>query len=126
MTTHTCKDCGCDLSHRPRQARRCAPCVKAYAYVYNKALRAGNPGGTTRTSRKWVKANPEKHEAHKAVTRLLRNGTILRQRCTVCGDAKADAHHDSYKSERWLDVVWLCRLHHKERHRSLEATDGTC
>lgn len=41
-------------------------------------------------------------------------GLLEVQRCVVCGD-KAEAHHEDYTKP--LDVVWLCRKHHKQRHQ---------
>ena len=40
---------------------------------------------------------------------------MTRQPCEVCGNAKAQAHHDDYGKP--LDVRWLCTTHHAEWHR---------
>jgi hypothetical protein len=48
----------------------------------------------------------------------LRIGRLVRETCSKCG-AKAHAHHDDYS--RPLDVLWLCPIHHTERHKELKA-----
>lgn len=54
--------------------------------------------------------------AHNAVKTALRNGTLVRESCEVCGESKVIAHHDDYA--RPLDVRWLCHRHHGEEHRN--------
>lgn len=49
-----------------------------------------------------------------AVRNAVAVGDLKRMPCRVCGAKKAEAHHEDY--DRPLDVVWLCRAHHKERH----------
>ena len=58
-----------------------------------------------------------KRLTHAAVQMAIRNGKLKRMPCMICGNEKTDAHHDNYS--RPLDVVWLCRLHHAERHKSM-------
>lgn len=53
--------------------------------------------------------------AHNAVKKALAEGGLTREPCEVCGDA-GQAHHDSYHPSRWLDVRWLCGIHHREWH----------
>lgn len=59
---------------------------------------------------------PEKKAAHAAVKYALKTGELERKPCERCG-AKAEAHHDDYNKP--LEVMWLCRIHHAERHREL-------
>jgi hypothetical protein len=40
--------------------------------------------------------------------------------CVVCGNPKTDGHHEDYS--KVLDVVWLCRKHHMERHDELRVS----
>jgi formylmethanofuran dehydrogenase subunit E len=40
---------------------------------------------------------------------------LARLACEVCGDKKAEAHHDDYSKP--LDVRWLCTTHHAEWHK---------
>ncbi|KKM26317.1 hypothetical protein LCGC14_1585970 [marine sediment metagenome] len=55
-----------------------------------------------------------KLRANWMVARSIKTGKIMTQPCMVCGDEKAEAHHDSYTKDNWLIVRWLCRKHHYE------------
>ncbi len=59
---------------------------------------------------------PERAAAGRAVAREVRSGRMKRRPCEVCGDQNSHAHHNDYSKP--LDVVWLCRAHHRERHCS--------
>lgn len=67
--------------------------------------------------------NAELHfEAHKAVSRAIRKGSLLPQPCVVCGrrvvgGRKTEAHHPNYSEP--LNIVWLCQQHHVAEHRRL-------
>lgn len=66
--------------------------------------------------RAWQLRNPEKRRAHEILNRAVRRGEVSRQPCEVCGaTATVDGHHEDYS--RPLEVTWLCRTHHKRRHR---------
>jgi hypothetical protein len=68
-------------------------------------------------NRAWFKKNPPPYnEARYARAKAgvyLRRGKLERFPCEVCG-APAQMHHDDYS--RPLEVKWLCRAHHLERH----------
>ena len=49
-----------------------------------------------------------------AVFRAIKTGRLKRLPCEVCGYSPADAHHEDYSLP--LDVVWLCRYHHRILH----------
>ncbi|ARG95504.1 hypothetical protein B1T50_04685 [Mycobacterium kansasii] len=68
-------------------------------------------------TRRWRAKNPEKRRAHRKVELAIKAGRMASQSCQVCGDAKSQAHHDDYSKP--LEVVWLCALHHKARHKYL-------
>jgi hypothetical protein len=41
---------------------------------------------------------------------------LIQGPCSICGEQKTiHAHHDDYTKP--LDVIWLCRKHHQERHK---------
>jgi hypothetical protein len=89
-----------------------------------RARRANNPGWSTAKNRKWQEKNPEKRAAHKQVEWALGSRRLVRQPCERCGSSEGvHAHHDDYS--RPLEVMWLCRAHHKERHRELEMMEAT-
>jgi len=52
-------------------------------------------------------------EKHSNVWSKVKN--IENEVCEVCGEVKVDKHHYDYNKP--LDVVFLCRKHHKEVHR---------
>jgi len=65
-----------------------------------------------------LKADPDGRQrlkARKAARRAVRQGTLFRQPCEVCGAERVEAHHDDYSKPR--EVRWLCRAHHAEHHR---------
>lgn len=52
--------------------------------------------------------------AHKP--RKVVENNLVKSPCSICGDLKSKAHHDDYAKP--LDVIWLCRKHHINRHRN--------
>ena len=58
---------------------------------------------------------PEKAKAHRWVADKISRGVITRQPCCRCGSENdVHAHHDEYSKPD--QIMWLCRLHHRERH----------
>ena len=45
----------------------------------------------------------------------LKRGLIQRKPCKVCGETKAEKHHDDY--DKPLEVTWLCRECHLKHHK---------
>lgn len=83
-------------------------------------LRRDNPEWNRAKNAKWKSANPQKHAAHRAVKRAVRKGLLTKQPCQRCGSVElVHAHHDDYTKE--MDVMWLCPMHHRERHREIDA-----
>jgi hypothetical protein len=56
---------------------------------------------------------PDRELARRAVAVALRRGRLERRPCH-CGSLKVEAHHPDYALR--LQVEWLCRRHHVERH----------
>jgi len=81
--------------------------------AYDRKRYADNPESKLETNRKWVRDNPEKIKARNAVNHAIEYGKLVREPC-FCGNKKSEAHHEDYSKP--LDVVWLCRKHHKRRH----------
>lgn len=81
--------------------------VRANAYKYKES-------GTG-----WRKRNPERYTAHIIVGNALRSGKLINPcQCERCGTrGKVHAHHEDYTKP--LDVIWLCRWCHGERHREI-------
>jgi hypothetical protein len=69
----------------------------------------------------WLQENKLKSKAHRKVSYAIKTGALIRQPCERCGathdTADIVAHHEDYTKP--LDVMWLCELHHKERHMEL-------
>lgn len=63
----------------------------------------------------WKEKNKEKLQAHSKLWNALKSGEVTKTECIICGDNKSEGHHPDYS--RPLDVVWLCRKHHKETHQ---------
>lgn len=59
---------------------------------------------------------PEKRKARRKLYLAVKSGKLLRGDCSICGLPKAEAHHEDYSKP--LDVIWLCRKHHKKLHNS--------
>jgi hypothetical protein len=58
--------------------------------------------------------NHTRKYAHQ-LSQLAHNlGTLIRQPCVICGEAKSEAHHDDYLQP--LIVRYLCRPHHRQFH----------
>lgn len=60
---------------------------------------------------------PERVRAHQRVTDAIRRGKIIRLPCNICGELKSEGHHEDYSKP--LDVIWLCRIHHREADKKL-------
>src|SRR4051794_27601008 len=93
----------------------CAKCRanRAWREWYRRRTREENRARTAarapvkRDTSEYMKKNPEKHRAHTAVARAIADGRLTKGACEVCGEERADAHHDDYSKP--LDVRWLCR-----------------
>lgn len=63
-----------------------------------------------------VARHPERKLARRAVYRARRDGKLVPTPCAVCSTTEnIEAHHHrGYSPEHRLDVIWLCRRHHRE------------
>lgn len=68
---------------------------------------------TAKMRKSWQEKNKIKRAAHIITGNALRSGILKKQPCQKCGN-KAEAHHEDYNYP--LDVIWLCKRHHAERH----------
>lgn len=49
--------------------------------------------------------------------RCITIGILVKEPCKVCGtNENIEAHHEDYTKP--LDVIWLCRNHHREHHKT--------
>ena len=58
--------------------------------------------------------NPDKYKAYNKVNNAVRDGKLNKLPCIICGNPKSEGHHKDYRKQ--LDVIWLCRVHHKIEH----------
>lgn len=95
-----------------------AQCGKSGNTLLRARVRAvlvgANPTNYRLVKRRYRSRHPERARAHMMVRDAIKRGELSRKPCAVCNGRKSEAHHDDY--ERPLDVVWLCRQHHRERH----------
>lgn len=88
----------------------------------NNAYHARNSANRKHRTAKWRFDHPEKRLAHQAVQSALRNGSLKKSPCQVCGSTtRIHGHHDDYSQP--LVVAWLCHQHHMERHAMLKARE---
>jgi len=63
--------------------------------------------------------NPIRLAAMKIYKYAVRHGKLVRGPCAVCGTTEGiDGHHTDYTQP--LNVVWLCKPHHREEHRRIK------
>jgi len=63
--------------------------------------------------KRWRENNPERVRAQRIIFVGVRNGSIKKKPCRVCGKEKVEAHHDDYSQP--YKIMWLCKEHHSER-----------
>jgi len=105
----------------------CKPCKRLYARHYAKTD-AGRISSTRRqrTKRRHLWQNeyrkkrramaPEKYRARNIAWAAIRDGKIFKQplcQFPGCESTRVEGHHEDYSHP--LDVLWLCRKHHRQR-----------
>ncbi len=97
----------------------------AYREKYKAASRehyAANREVMTARARRRYYSNMDKVQAKRAVRSAIESGSLTRGSCEVCGAVdNIHGHHDSYAEEHWLNVRWLCAMHHGRHHASTAA-----
>lgn len=101
---------------RPSGKTHSLPYCRACHVSYHKAWR-NTPEGNAKFNRAELASKrryPERERARNAVSRAIRQGLLNPAACVLEGgdcSGKIEAHHDDYS--RPLDVVWVCRGHHR-------------
>lgn len=99
---------------------------RQYYREQDRALYAKHREKIIAKRRAYRAANPEKVAAYKAVKRAKRMNMLTVGPCQVCGltpkkvngRQRIEAHHHKgYAPEHQLDVIWLCRSHHRIANR---------
>jgi transcription elongation factor Elf1 len=105
----------CEFTPRTDNSRghytTCKICKNAYQKQYQKSVAGKRVQVLADQVRKEKFAH--KRSARSKTFTAIKNGTIQVLPCLICGD-KAEAHHHDYS--RPLDVMWLCKTHHRETH----------
>jgi ribosomal protein S27AE len=90
--------------------------LKLYARDFRKSGRATRDlKKLDQSVKSWIQRHPERRKAHRVVFVAVRNGSLKKEPCEVCGSTTVQAHHEDYSKP--LEVMWLCRIHHWERDR---------
>lgn len=87
-----------------------------------RAYQKTHPEKHLAASRRYAAKYPERYAARIAVGVAVRNGQLTKQPCEVCGNPKAEAHHDDYTKP--LEVRWFCNQHHKAADAERRLKDG--
>ena len=62
--------------------------------------------------------NKIKRLARATLQKAIKEGTVVRKPCTVCGNEKSEGHHEDYNKP--LEVIWLCSECHLKIHKKSE------
>lgn len=124
-----CKHCRFVFLARASEVRagRALYCSRSCASKAN--LGEKNPnwkGGRSQDNmyykRRSIARHPEKNRVRQITHRAIKSGKLEKKPCEVCGAEKVEAHHEDYSKP--LEVTWLCRKHHTERHNELNKQNG--
>ena len=109
---------------------QCKACKKVYADAYQAKnideLRAKarermkHPDRVkvaTELTKIWKEADARRRKCHNKVKTEIKAGRLNRDPCVRCGDTNSHAHHEDY--DKPLDIVWLCPVCHKQRHKEI-------
>ena len=100
-TLKLCSGCG---GQQDRAGQRyCRPCHAAYMRA-NRSKYEGSPDQR-------LKSN-----ARAYAREYQRRGLLIKQPCERCGSLDSEKHHDDYTKP--LQVEWLCRKCHLEKHHN--------
>ena len=132
MRTFKCLHCSIEFSSKKSPwdiARGCCKYCSAKCSGEarkNNQLGEKNPrwrGGISKDAYRYTKKSilkyPEKESARRLVRQAIISGLLHRGACVVCGEENAQGHHEDYSKP--LDVIWLCRKHHKAIHNRRRA-----
>ena len=99
----------------------CKPCHNAKTANYrNKQKNLLRYDEVPQYKKFWLQENKLKTTAHRAVSYAIKTGRLVRLPCERCGTTiDVVGHHEDYSKP--LEVMWLCKQHHAERHIELDA-----
>jgi hypothetical protein len=82
--------------------------------TYHREWKDKRPQYNTIKTKEWYEKNKDRMKVKYAVKYALKTGKLVKTPCVICGDENVEGHHPDYSLP--LDVVWLCKKHHKEIH----------
>jgi hypothetical protein len=64
--------------------------------------------------KRYAQRNKHKMECQRMVHKAISDGVLIKQPCLFCKNPDSQAHHEDYSKP--LEIIWLCKSHHYERH----------
>lgn len=107
----SCSKCNGPLGSRYKKQRYCAECHAAWS-------RENRVRHSELTDDQRMRAN-----ARSYLNTYLRRGYITKNPCIICGSCEVQGHHENYNKP--LEVVWLCKPHHRQYHNELIEGDNS-
>ena len=111
----------------------CKPCQKKQRKIYLQSakgkfvIRKYSKTEISKSRQKrYCLRHPERRKAKNAVYLAIQNSELPRPsalKC-YCGNQAEQYHHPSYVPEHWLDVIPVCRKHHRLLHQPEEQENG--
>jgi hypothetical protein len=100
-TRYSCRGCNTERLKKYRSTPRGK--ARVYAAVYRS-----------------IEKHQDKQNARATLRSAVKSGIVQKPKhCERCTVKKIDGHHDDYFKP--LEVRWLCRSHHADVHRELDA-----
>ena len=102
MRKKECSKCNKEVEQSREGQRYCKDCHNAHARETRKKHKE-------LTTLQKLKANCRSY-----LNVYLKRGKVIKKPCEVCNSVEVEAHHNDYTKP--LEVIWLCREHHLEKH----------
>lgn len=113
-----CKDC-----HKLRMKRRRLSNPNVQLFDRERSKTPKRVAMATRVTAQWRKEHPEAYRAQTAVNNAVRDGRLVKEPCSICGDSnRVHGHHKDYSKP--LDVIWLCAKCHQRVHATFPELGG--
>lgn len=99
----------------------CRPCRAKRAAQYRKT-KIGRQK-IVKNGKASIQRHPERNKARIIFANAVKNGEVVKPKsCETCKQVKRiDGHHEDYSKP--LQVMWLCRQCHADRHKYLKANN---
>ena len=109
-TKLNCDYCGVEITKKKSMVHNHNFCSLACMGAYTSEIQSlGNKPD-------FISRHPEIKGIWKKISQAKKSGELKQKPCEVCGRIDSIAHHDGYNKP--LDVRWLCRPCHYQRHKT--------